>query len=123
MVKLLDLPLPYIWATVLVFCLIGTYATTNNIFTVVVMLVAGVVGLVLKRSGIPAGPIVLGLILGPLAESNLRRSLLIDGPTGLINKPISATLLALAAIAVIGGLAAPLIKRRRERRLATNASQ
>ena len=123
MVKLLDLPLPYIWATVLVFCLIGTYATTNNIFTVVVMLVAGVVGLVLKRSGIPAGPIVLGLILGPLAESNLRRSLLIDGPTGLINKPISATLLALAAFAVIGGLAAPLIKRRRERRLATNASQ
>lgn len=123
MVKLLDMPVPYIWTAVLVFCLIGTYATTNNIFTVIVMVVAGVVGLLLKRCSIPAGPIVLGLILGPLAESNLRRALLIDGPTGLVNSPISATLLALAAMAVVGGLATPIIKRRRERRLATNSSQ
>lgn len=115
MVKLLDMPVHYIWATVLVFCLVGTYATTNNIFTVSVMLIFGVIGVVLKRSGIPASPIVLGLILGPLAESNLRRSLLIDGPVGLVNKPISATLIFLAILAIIASLAAPILQRRKAR--------
>lgn len=116
MVKLLDLPPPYIWSSVLVFCLVGTYATTNNIHTVIVMLIFGVIGLIFKRVGIPAGPIVLGLILGPLAEANLRRSLLIDGPIGLINKPISATLLCLAVLAIIGSLSTTIIRRRRESR-------
>lgn len=115
MVKLLDMPVHYIWTTVLVFCLVGTYATTNNMFTVSIMLIFGVIGLVLKRCGIPASPIVLGLILGPLAESNLRRSLLIDGPAGLVNKPISATLLTLACIAIVVALSAPILARRRAR--------
>jgi len=113
MVKLLDLPVHYIWTTVLVFCLVGTYATTNNMFTVWVMLIFGVIGVVLKRSGIPASPIVLGLILGPLAESNLRRSLLIDGPVGLINKPISATFIGFALVAIIASFAAAYLQRRR----------
>ncbi|WIY53218.1 tripartite tricarboxylate transporter permease [Devosia sp. YIM 151766] len=113
MVRLLDMPIHYIWATVLVFCLVGTYATTNNMFTVGIMLAFGVIGVVFKRCGIPASPIVLGLILGPLAESNLRRSLLIDGPAGLVNKPISATLLTFAFIAIIVALATPLLQRRR----------
>ena len=118
MVKLLDMPVHYIWATVLVFCLVGTYATTNNMFTVWIMLSFGVIGLVLKRCGIPASPIVLGLILGPLAESNLRRSLLIDGPAGLVNKPISAMLISFAVFAIIASLAAPLIQARKARRAA-----
>lgn len=118
MVKLLDMPVHYIWATVLVFCLVGTYATTNNLFTVGIMLAFGVIGLVLKRCGIPASPIVLGLILGPLAESNLRRSLLIDGPAGLVNKPISATLLTLAIIAIFAALMTPFLQRRRAARAA-----
>jgi putative tricarboxylic transport membrane protein len=122
MVKLLDMPKHYIWASVLVFCIIGTYATTNNLFTVGAMMAFGVIGVILKRSGIPAGPIVLGLILGPLAESNLRRSLLIDGPTGLINKPISATLITLAIIAVVISLAAPLLARRKAKLAAAEAN-
>src|SRR5690606_11399274 len=121
MVKLLDMPVHYIWATVLVFCLVGTYATTNNIFTVSVMLIFGVIGVVLKRCGIPASPIVLGLILGPLAESNLRRSLLIDGPAGLVNKPISASLITLAILAIIAAFATPFIQRRRAKRAAPAA--
>ncbi|MCT8990440.1 tripartite tricarboxylate transporter permease [Chelativorans sp. SCAU2101] len=115
MVKLLDMPKHYIWATILVFCIIGTYATTNNLFTVTVMLVFGVIGVILKRCSIPAGPIVLGLILGPLAEANLRRTLLIDGPAGLINKPISAVLLAFAVIAVVTAIATPILARRRQK--------
>jgi putative tricarboxylic transport membrane protein len=119
MVKLLDVPVHYLWATILMFCIVGTYATTNNIITVIVMLVAGVVGLVLKRTGFPAGPVVLGLLLGPLAESNLRRALLIDGPVGLVSSPISAVLLALAALAI----ALPLIGRFRSARRAARVDR
>jgi putative tricarboxylic transport membrane protein len=122
MVKLLDMPVHYIWATVLVFCLVGTYATTNNMFTVWVMLIAGVIGLILKRCGIPASPIVLGLILGPLAESNLRRSLLIDGPVGLVNKPISATLISFAIIAILAAFLAPVIHARKARQATDTSS-
>ncbi|MCU1420306.1 MAG: hypothetical protein JWR57_1475 [Mycetocola sp.] len=118
MVKLLDVPVHYLWATILMFCIVGTYATTNNIFTVVIMLIAGIVGLIMKRTGFPVGPLVLGLLLGPLAESNLRRALLIEGPIGLVSHPISAALIALALFAII----APIVGRVRQKRTATAAA-
>lgn len=109
MTKLLDLKPQLIWGIILVFCVVGTYATTNNVLTVVQMLFFGVVGLALRRVGIPAGPIVLGFLLGPLAESNLRRAMLIGQPVELLTRPISLVLLLLAA----ASLAWPLIKRNR----------
>ncbi|MFC8922033.1 tripartite tricarboxylate transporter permease [Cellulosimicrobium sp. NPDC057127] len=112
MVKLLDLPNHYLWAGILVFCIVGTYTTTNNMYTVWVMLVSGVIGVIMKRTGFPAGPVVLGLLLGPLAEANLRRALLIDGPSVLVTQPISAVLLVLALI----GLATPIVARARTAR-------
>jgi putative tricarboxylic transport membrane protein len=112
MVRLLDLPQHYLWAGILVFCAVGTYTTTNSMYTVWVMLASGVVGLVMKRTGFPAGPVVLGLLLGPLAEANLRRALLIDGPASLVTHPISAILLVLAVV----GLATPLVARVRASR-------
>ncbi|MEX1077631.1 MAG: tripartite tricarboxylate transporter permease [Homoserinimonas sp.] len=111
MVKLLDVPNHYLWATILIFCIIGTYATTNNIATVIMMLVAGVVGVVLKRTGFPAGPIVLGMLLGPLAEKELGRALLIAGGDfgEIVTRPLTALLLGLALVS----LAVPLIRRMR----------
>jgi len=100
MVKLMDLPNYYIWSAILIFCVVGTYTVTNNMYTVIVMLISGVIGLVMKRTGFPAGPVVLGLLLGPLAEANLRRALLIDGPTIFFTEPISAFMLVLAALAI-----------------------
>ena len=109
MVKLLDVPNHYLWATILVFCIIGTYATTNNFVTVLMMLAFGVIGVVLKRTGFPAGPVVLGMLLGPLAEKELGRALLIaQGDFGaILGRPITFGLLLLAAVS----LAVPLIKR------------
>lgn len=104
MVRLLDMKPQYLWAVILIFCMVGTYATSNNVFTVMTMMVAGVVGLGLKRVGIPAGPVVLGLLLGPLAEANLRRALVIGGPGELVSSSISVVLLALIALVLIGTL-------------------
>lgn len=101
LVKILDMPREYLWPAIIILCVVGTYATTNNVSTVMVMLVAGVVGVIMKRSGFPAGPAVLGLILGPLAESNLRRAMIIGGPTGFITNPIAAAILAFAILAFV----------------------
>ncbi|KAE8766129.1 tripartite tricarboxylate transporter permease [Georgenia thermotolerans] len=114
MVKLLDLPNHYLWAGILIFCIVGTYTTTNNLYTVWVMLASGVAGVIMKRTGFPPGPVVLGLLLGPLAEANLRRALLIDGPAILVTQPISAGLLALAALSLV----LPLLGRARAARRA-----
>ncbi|SNU00531.1 putative tricarboxylic transport membrane protein [Ruaniaceae bacterium KH17] len=103
MVKLLDVPMPYLWSGILIFCIIGTYATTNRLSTVITMLVAGVIGVILKRVEVPAGPIVLGLLLGPLAEQNLARTLAIlpSKPFFEVVSPIAIILLALAVISII----------------------
>ncbi len=119
MVRLLDLPHHFLWAGILIFCVVGTYTTTNSMYTVWVMLGSGVLGLAMKRTGFPAGPVVLGLLLGPLAEANLRRTLLIDGPTALVTQPISAVLLVLALV----GLATPIVARVRASRRAEAPSE
>ena len=102
-VKLLDLPRPYLWGGILIFCVIGTYATSNSVSTVVQMLIFGVIGLGLKRLEIPAGPIILGLILGPLAEENLSRTLQIlpTQPFFSVVSPIAIILLLLAVLSIV----------------------
>ena len=113
MVKLLDVPQPYLWSGILVFCIIGTYATSNSLSTVVTMLVFGVIGLLLKRLSVPAGPVVLGLLLGPLAEENLARTLAIL-PTRPFFEVVSPIAIALLVLAVLS-IAIPAIRSTRGR--------
>ncbi|MBY6062006.1 tripartite tricarboxylate transporter permease [Microbacterium esteraromaticum] len=103
MVKLLDVPQPYLWSGILIFCVIGTYATSNSLSTVITMLVFGVLGVLLKRMQVPAGPIVLGLLLGPLAEENLARTLAIlpTRPFFEVVSPIAIALLLLAVLSIV----------------------
>lgn len=112
MVKLLDVPQPYLWSGILIFCIIGTYATSNSLSTVITMLVFGVIGVVLKRIEVPAGPIVLGLLLGPLAEQNLARTLAIlpTRPFFEVVSPVALILLALAILSIV----APAIRNARK---------
>lgn len=118
MTKLLDLKPQWLWGTILVFCLVGTYATTNNVMTTVQMLLFGVIGVVLRRVGIPAGPVVLGFLLGPLAESNLRRAMLIGTPDEFLTRPIAAVLLLLALGSLLWPSISNFLKRRRVRQKA-----
>lgn len=103
MVKLLDVPQPYLWSGILIFCIIGTFATSNSLSTVLTMLGFGVIGLVLKRMSVPAGPVVLGLLLGPLAEENLARTLAIlpTKPFFEVVSPIALILLTLAVLSIV----------------------
>ncbi|MGB3413860.1 MAG: tripartite tricarboxylate transporter permease, partial [Microbacteriaceae bacterium] len=113
-VKLLMLPPEYLWTAVLIFCMIGTYAIQNSVFQVMIMLIFGVLGLIFRRFGFPAGPMVLGLILGNLAESNLRRALLIDGVNSFVKSPIAMGFLLVSIAAIVW----PIIQDKRKARKA-----
>jgi len=90
---------------ILALTVVGVYAIHNSIFEVVLMLCFGLVGFAMERMAIPTAPAVLAVILGPIAEENLRRSLLISGDNlwYLVQSPISIVL----AFLVLVALAAP----------------
>lgn len=106
--KILDVPKSWLAPVILSLCVVGSFAINNNIFDVYVMLGTAILGYVLIKLKIPVSPIILALILGPMAESEFRRSLSIsDGSyTIFLQSPIAMTL-------IIFGLASfflPLIK-------------
>ncbi|MPY81088.1 MAG: tripartite tricarboxylate transporter permease, partial [Actinophytocola sp.] len=107
--KLLRIPRPYLYAGILFFASIGAYAVSGSVADLVVLLVIGVIGFLMRRFGLPVLPAVIGVILGPSAELQMRRALQItDGDLGgLVNTPFSVTVYAI--IAVI--LAWPLLRR------------
>ncbi|WP_313474718.1 tripartite tricarboxylate transporter permease [Agrobacterium pusense] len=81
--------------TVLLMCAIGTYAVGSSVFDLWVMFAFGLVGLVMRAAGYPLAPLVIGVILGPLLENNVRRTLLLshDGLQLFVERPVSAVLL------------------------------
>ncbi|WP_199184235.1 tripartite tricarboxylate transporter permease [Cryobacterium sp. Y62] len=116
--KILELKPAFLWTVIIVFCMVGTFAVNNSIFDVGIMLVFGIVGLFLRRHGFPAGPVVLGLILGELAEGNLRRALEIGGVENILTSPIAMTILVISLSAIT---LPPLLARRR-RKVAVSAA-
>jgi putative tricarboxylic transport membrane protein len=99
----LKVPKAWLLPAVLLLSTMGTYALQNSVFDLWVMLVFGTIGYLLRRASYPLAPIIIGMILGPVLENNFRRSLLIsrDGLNIFIERPISATILALAAIMLV----------------------
>ena len=81
--------------TVLLMCAIGTYALQASVFDLGVMLGFGLIGIVFRAAGYPLAPAVIGAVLGPLLENNLRRSLLLshDGYWIFLERPVSAVLI------------------------------
>ncbi|EGQ26564.1 TTT family tricarboxylate transporter, membrane protein [Sporosarcina newyorkensis 2681] len=107
-VKVVEIPKAILTPAILMLCVIGAYAINNSMFDVIVMLIAGIVGYYMQRYDFPASPVVLALILGPMAESMFRRSLsLSNGNYDVFyTRPITMTLLILAALTLF----IPIIK-------------
>jgi TctA family transporter len=114
-VKLLTLPYRFMYPAILLFCAIGTYSLNNNTFDVHMAAAFGLAGYVFHLLECPPAPLLLGSILGPMMEENLRRALLISGgdATVFVSRPISAGLLLSAAILVVL-LALPALRSKRE---------
>jgi len=102
-VRLLAIPQPWLYAGILVFATMGTIAAKPSVVELSMLTVFGVMGFVMRRFDYPVAPVVVGLILGPVAEAQLRRALQISlgDPMVLVQSPMSATLLAIALVALI----------------------
>ncbi len=102
-VKLLEIPKPQLYAGILVFATMGVYGMRQSPFDVFLLYVVGLAGFLMRRFGFPTAPVIVGMILGPLAEEQMRRALAISqgNPTIFVTHPISAGLLAVAAAVVI----------------------
>jgi putative tricarboxylic transport membrane protein len=102
-VRLLAIPQPWLYAGILVFATMGTIAAKPSVVELSMLTAFGVMGFVMRRFDYPVAPVVVGLILGPVAEAQLRRALQISlgDPMVLVQSPVSATLLAIAFVALI----------------------
>jgi putative tricarboxylic transport membrane protein len=106
-VRLLAIPRPWLYAGILVFATMGTIAAKPSVVELSLLTAFGVLGFLMRRFDYPIAPVVVGLILGPVAEAQLRRALQIGlgDPLVLVQSPISATLLAVAMVALVAPFA------------------
>jgi len=114
-IKLLTIPYRWLFPAIVLFCAIGVYSTNNNTWDIWMVAIFGVIGYMFIKLGCEPAPLLLGLILGPMMEENLRRALLLSRGdwSVLVTRPLSAGLLAAAALLVIIVML-PSVKSKRE---------
>ena len=113
-IKLLTIPYKWLFPAIVLFCAVGVYSENNNTFEIWMVAIFGVIGYLFHKLKCEPAPLLLGLILGPMMEEYLRRALLISRGdwSVLVTRPLSASLLAIAALLLIVVLL-PSIKAKR----------
>ncbi|GGC38655.1 hypothetical protein GCM10011504_16350 [Siccirubricoccus deserti] len=111
-VKLLQVPYKFLYPAILVFCCIGSYSINNNVFDVYMTVLFAVFGVVCSKLKMEPAPLLIGFVLGPMMEEHLRRAMLLSrgDPMVFVERPISATMLAIASVALIAMLLPSLRK-------------
>jgi len=114
-IKLLTIPYRWLFPSIVLFCAIGVYSTNNNTFDVWMVGLFGIIGYIFHKLECEPAPLLLGLILGPMMEENLRRALLLSrGDWGvLFARPISAGLL-IAAVLLLVIVLSPTVRSKRK---------
>jgi putative tricarboxylic transport membrane protein len=115
-VRLLMIPRPLLYGGIVVFALLGAYASNNSATDVAILLFIGLIGYLMRVYDFPVAPVLVGMILGPLSEQQLRRALAISqgDPTVFLTRPISAVLIAIALVILVGPPLYGLLARRRK---------
>jgi TctA family transporter len=115
-VRMIRIPYQYLYPGILVFCAIGVFSLKNTEFDIYFMALFGVIGYVFSKLGCEPAPMLLAFILGPLMEEYLRRAMLLSrgDPWVFVQRPISASLLAVAGLAMCSVLIPAFSKTREE---------
>ena len=114
-VKLLKIPKPQLYAGILIFATLGVYGMRQSAFDIFLLYGIGALGFLMRRFDFPTAPVIIGMILGPLAEAQLRRALSISQGNWMtfLTHPLSATLLCITALLVVGPWAWKKLKKNR----------
>ena len=115
-IKLLTVPYRYLFPAITLFCCIGVYTLNNNTFDVYLTALFALIGYVFYKLSCEAAPLLLGFILGPMMEENLRRALLLSRGdwTAFVTRPLSAGLLIAAALMIVVVMLPSISKKREE---------
>jgi len=115
-VRVLSVPYRFLYPAILLFCCVGIYAVNNNTFDVGLTALLGLLGYVFLRLDCEPAPLILGFVLGPMMEENLRRAMLISrgDPLVLITRPMSLAFLLLA-VGLLVVMALPAIRKGRDK--------
>lgn len=110
--KLLQIPRPYLYAGILFFASMGAYAVNAQPFDLLLLLGLGAIGFVLRRFGLPVLPLIIGVILGPLAEKQGRRALQLSGGdlSGLLGGPVAWVSYGIIGLVIVWPLVAKLVR-------------
>ncbi|MFY7872951.1 MAG: tripartite tricarboxylate transporter permease [Limnohabitans sp.] len=102
-IKLLTVPYRWLFPAIVLFCAIGVYSTNNNTFDIWMVAFFGIVGYIFIKLGTEPAPLLLGFILGPMMEENLRRAMLLSRGdwSVFVTRPLSASLLVAALVLLI----------------------
>ncbi|OZC87395.1 tripartite tricarboxylate transporter TctA [Rhodococcus sp. 06-412-2C] len=111
--KLLSIPRHYLYSGIGLFAALGVYASGGSVADVMLLIGIGLIGFLLRRYGLPLAPVLIAVVLGPLAETELRRTLAISegNPVALIDSNITIALYSILAAGMVG-VAAVRIRRR-----------
>ncbi|WP_353509592.1 tripartite tricarboxylate transporter permease [Intrasporangium sp.] len=110
--KLLQIPRPYLYAGILFFATMGAYAVNAQPFDLFLLLALGLLGFAMRRFGLPILPLIIGVILGPLAEKHGRRALQLSGGdiSGLLGGPVAWVCYGIIAVVIFWPLGARLVR-------------
>ncbi|MCZ8374117.1 MAG: tripartite tricarboxylate transporter permease [Beijerinckiaceae bacterium] len=103
-VKMLKIPAPLLYGGILIFATVGSYGISRSVVDLVLLYLVGIMGFLMRKFDFPTAPVIIGMILGPLAEMNFRQAMTISQGSWwiFIEKPLSLTLLVLALVALVG---------------------
>ena len=113
-VKLLQIPRPYLYAGILMFATLGAYAVSFSTLDILILLIVGALGYIMRRFGYPIAPLIVGLILGPMGEQQLRKALQLSqgNVVDLVLHPFAATCYVVMIVLLVAGL---WLKRRKNK--------
>jgi putative tricarboxylic transport membrane protein len=114
-VKVLEIPKPMLYGGILVFATLGAYSLHQSVVDLITLYVFGVMGFAMRRWGFPVAPAVIGLILGPMAETQLRRALAISqgDASVFVTQPIALGLLVATLLVLLAPPVVRAVQRRR----------
>jgi TctA family transporter len=113
-VKLLQVPYRLLFPAIMAFSAIGIYSVNNSSFEIYLTALFGIIGFVCMRLGFNLAPMLLGFVLGPMMEENLRRAMLMSGgdPSVFVQRPISLAFI-IATVVILIVMVTPAVRRRR----------
>ena len=110
-------PARLLMPVILLFCIVGSFAITNSVFGIAVMLVLGVLGFLMEENGFPIAPAILGIVIGPMLEDNFMATVIKSdgGIVGFFDRPVSGALGAFTILIWVIPLVTMALRRRSQR--------